>query len=165
MEETRIVRTVPLATDIETAVAWCRSADSRRCWPGAQETWWADNGLFYHVTMKLPGAEQAEMLVEEHLREVTRIAHDEIVFESQCEWRWPAGDVGTVSTSYRFTADPNTLEFVMCYRPPGTAVGARINRHRFDPAMGKVVVRYTSCLAAPTSVPALAQPGHAPTWK
>jgi hypothetical protein len=149
MEETTITRTVSLSTSIEAALAWCRSAESRLCWPGAQHTWGGGDVIFYEVSMKAPGAEQALMLVEEHLREVTRLHQDDVGFDGHCEWRWPTGDVGTVLTSYRFrTADSNTLEFGMSYRPPGTAVGALINRRRFDPAMEKVVDRYTSGLAA-----------------
>jgi hypothetical protein len=154
MDETTITPTVPLLTGVEAALAWCRSAESRLCWPGAQHTWGGGDAMFYEVTMKAPGAEAAEMLVEEHLREIRRLNEDEVAFDSHCEWRWPTGDIGTVLTSYRFkTADPNTLEFVMRYLPPGTAVGARINRRRFDPAMRKVVNRYTTDLTSRIHLP------------
>jgi hypothetical protein len=154
MDETTITRTVPLLTGVDAALAWCRSAESRLCWPGAQHTWGGGDAIFYEVTMKAPGAEAAEMLVEEHLRQIRRLNEDEVAFEGHCEWRWPTGDIGTVLTSYRFkTGDPNTLEFVMRYLPPGTAVGSRINRRRFDPAMRKVVNRYTTDLTSPIHLP------------
>jgi hypothetical protein len=154
MEETTITLTVPLLTGIEAALAWCRSAESRLCWPGAQRMWGGGDVMFYEVTMKAPGAEAAEMLVEEHLREIRRLNEGEVAFDSHCEWRWPTGDIGTVMTSYRFRAgETNTLEFVMRYLAPGTAVGARINRRRFDPAMRKVVDRYTIDLVSRTHLP------------
>jgi hypothetical protein len=160
MEETTITRTVPLLTRIEAALAWCRSAESRLCWPGARHTWGGGDVIFYEVTMKAPGADEAVMLVEEHLRQVRRLNEGEVAFDSHCEWRWPTGDIGTVFTSYRLrTADPNTLEFVMRYLPPGTAVGARINRRRFDPAMRKVVDRYTTDLISGIWLPVVGEDG------
>lgn len=160
MEETTITRTVPLLTRIEAALAWCRSAESRLCWPGARHTWGGGDVIFYEVTMKAPGADEAVMLVEEHLRQVRRLNEGEVAFDSHCEWRWPTGDIGTVFTSYRLrTADPNSLEFVMRYLPPGTAVGARINRRRFDPAMRKVVDRYTTDLISGIRLPVVGEDG------
>jgi hypothetical protein len=121
--------------------------------------WGGGDVMFYEVTMKAPGAEAAEMLVEEHLREIRRLNEDEVALDSHCEWRWPTGDIGTVMTSYRFRAgEPNTLEFVMRYLAPGTAVGARINRRRFDPAMRKVVDRYTIDLVSRTHQPVASDP-------
>jgi hypothetical protein len=147
--EVEVARTTRFTGALGRMVEWSRSPEARRCWPGVQETWGTADRIFYVVTMRAPGAAEARMLVEEHLRPIQAGDRGALWFESDQQWLWPRGEPASASTTYRFsgTGDAKQLEFHLRYLLPGRPGGRAINRARFGPAIERAVDRYLGCVA------------------
>jgi hypothetical protein len=144
---TDVVRSAQFATSPEEMIQWCRSTACRRLLRGSGTAWRADNDLFYHVALRSPGLEEAELHVEEHLRDVYRDGDGRLVFDSDHRWLWPNGLYASAVTTYAvLPGDPNKLEFTLRYLLPGSAVSTRLNHRRFLRTMERVCEFYVASI-------------------
>lgn len=155
--QAELERTVQFDSGIDSMVAWCRSAEARRNWPGVRDTWGTPDRLLYSVEMHAPGAADGELLVEEHLRPIR--SEDGVVwFDSDQWWLWPVGEPANAWASYRFwTADGvNHINFRLRYLTPGSPGARMLNRVRFGSAVQRAASLYFDGLMAhaPVGVPA-----------
>jgi hypothetical protein len=143
---TEVVRSAPFNTSPDAMIEWCRSPDSRRLLRGSGQAWRADNDLFYLLALQAPGLEDAELHVEEHLRDVEGLDVG-LSFESDHRWLWPNGLYASAVTRYAVTpGSPNTLELTLQYLLPGSAVNALLNQRRFQRTLERVCEHYVGAL-------------------
>ena len=134
---------------LDEFVAFCRSAEARRCWPGVTEVPFQGGGFFYTQTLKPPWTRKGGTLkIEEHQRNC-ELDPSGVSFESMAVWVWPSQDTGTSWLKYRFEDDGegSILHFTLHYvLPVGT--GRRLTRgSELTASMERTVQRYLDCLA------------------
>jgi|SRR5581483_6626793 len=128
-------------------VEWCRSAQSRRAWPGTGEVLEAEGHIFFGVSLRAPGAPDAELRVEERLGPVEGDGPD-WKFTSKQRWLWPTGETASGWAEYRLSdaGRRTSLQVRTRYLIPGHGVERAINRVRFTRAVEHAVERYVSGL-------------------
>lgn len=144
----RIELSVTVAQPVDELVAWCRSADSRRCFPGARNVRGDGTGLFFEVGIRAPGAAPATVTVDEYLKDHGKEPRG-LWFETSQVWTWPGRQCGTSWHRYRFTErlDSTTLDFTWRYILPGLAGAQVFNAMRFSRSIERAAEIYVSQLA------------------
>lgn len=139
---------VEVATPLEELVAWCRSAESRRCFPGARDIRGDGTGLFFEVAIRAPGAAPATVTVDEYLKGFGREPRG-FWFETSQVWTWPGRQCGTSWHKYRFTRRPRTttLDFTWRYILPGLAGAQVSNDMHFTRSIERAAEIYVEQLA------------------
>jgi hypothetical protein len=134
-------------------MAYCRSPESRECWPGVQDVHPQEGGIFYRIGVEAPGLNRAELLVEEHLR---ASFEDGAGFESALVFTWitrkmPAGLVASAWATYRFTEEESgtRLDFSLRYIMPRAALSLMTNRTRFVDSVRRAWEVYVGRLGQP----------------
>ena len=139
--------TLPLPFD--QAIAWCRSAQSRKCWPGVVRVVAerSDLVLSYVVDLAAPGAgaAAASVTIEEHLGPVEA---ERPRFETNQHWLWPSGAVASCFAVYEFTPTPGgtRCHFEFNYFMGGSLLRELFDDKRFRRSVAHASERYTQCL-------------------
>ncbi|MGH9000312.1 MAG: hypothetical protein ACRDY7_13090 [Acidimicrobiia bacterium] len=128
-------------------VAFCQSAEARRCWPGVTKVESQEGGYVYSINVDAPGWPSGELVVEEHIRPPEK-QDDAVSLEAGLLWSWPSGQSSSSWMSYRFVEelDRTRVHYSLRYVVPGGALGRLINRGRFVRTMERGVRRYLACL-------------------
>jgi hypothetical protein len=139
---------VTVAAPLPDVVTWCRSPQSRRCFPGARNIRADGTGLFFEVVIRAPGAAPAVVTVDEYLKDQGREPGG-LWFESSQVWTWPDRQAGTSWHRYGFrTGSKGTqLEFTWRYLLPGLAAAQVANAMRFDRSIERAAEIYVERLA------------------
>lgn len=159
---TTIDRDTRVARPLDEVVDWCRSAQSRLCFPGARSISADGTGVFFEVYIRAPGAAPATVTVDEYLKDHGRFRGG-LWFETSQVWTWPNREVGTVWHRYTFAEHgrhATHLAFRWRYILPGLAGGQVANALRFGRSIEKAAEIYVNQLGrrlealAASSVPA-----------
>lgn len=146
-----IVVTRTFTSDLDDMVAYARSLDSRRNWPGAVLEFEQAGKLSYNVGMRLKSATMTDIAIEETLSDVERLDTGDVVFSTENRGLWPDG-VMTCLAEYRFLpgreGEPNTLRYSYTYPPPSSKLVKSKQLPGFNAAMERVCTRFVEGLLA-----------------
>ena len=144
----RVELSVDVAAPLEDLVDWCRSADARRCFPGARNVKGDSAALSFEVAIRAPGAAPATVTVDEYLKDFRREPGG-LWFETSQVWTWPGRQCGTSWHKYRFLPGrrATTLEFTWRYILPGLAGAQVSNAMHFARSIEKAAEIYIGQLA------------------
>ena len=136
MPEREIVREFEVELPLADCERWCRSAESRMCFPGTTDVASEGSGLIlmYTVQLSAPGTSRPAVLsVEEHLTNPDR-EEDGVAFTSTQVWHWPSGAVASAWATYQFSpaGERRTrVRLTQRYRMPGAALQEVLDERRF----------------------------------
>jgi hypothetical protein len=133
---------------LKECVDWCRSPQSRKCFPGTQDVVDKFGTFFYNVDMRAPGASESVVTVEEHLREPEGDEH-QASFESGLLWTWSTMEFVSAWAEYRFTQaeDGTQIDYHQRYMVPGRAIGVVVNHGRLARSVETAAQKYLEELA------------------
>ena len=133
--------------DIQEMVAFCRSLQSRDCWPGAVPGMSAGTRIIYGVAMRLQAATMTDIEIDEHVNEPEELDDGSLRVRTTQRVTWPDGHEDAM-TEYLFVpGTPNTLQFTYGYGTPGKKLVKPKERPKFHSAMERVAKRYVTNLA------------------
>jgi hypothetical protein len=147
-----MLQTIALGTTVavpmDELVTWCRSAEARRCFPGARNIRGDGGGLHFEVGIRAPGAAPAVVMVDEYLKDHGRTS-DGLWFETSQVWTWPSRQAATAWHRYRFIdhGGRTGLDFTWRYILPGLAGAQVANGMRFDRSIERAAEIYVERLA------------------
>jgi len=133
---------------LEECVAWCRSPESRKCFPGAQGVIDKFGTFFYDIEVRFPGMDERRVTVEEHLR-VPEASQHQISFECGLIWTWSSKEFVPAWAEYRFTPleQGTQIDYHQRYMVPGRALSVIVNPARQGYSVKKAVTMYVEELA------------------
>lgn len=149
--------TVESSLPLADLVAFCQSAESRKCWPGTSNVVPQAGGFLFRMDLHVPGVPSGELVVEEHYRPAEQSGAG-ISFESAQLWYWPTGDPSSAWMTYRFTphGGETQVELTLRYLLPGSPLGRLINRTRFARTMEDNARQYLASVVAQAMSPSSA---------
>ncbi|MGQ0625367.1 MAG: hypothetical protein ACT4PP_12060 [Sporichthyaceae bacterium] len=166
-----VVVTRAFEGDVGALVAFCRTLDSRKYFPGANLEGGTPGKLHFNVGMRLKAATMTDLFINETLGDVETLDDGVIQFDTSSWANWPDGQSGAAS-EYMFTpgsgATPHTLRLTYNYTAPGKTLVKVKALPAFHDAMEKVIVRFVEGMivgsgATLAAAPPAAAPAAAPS--
>lgn len=149
MDSVSVERT--FTATLDEFVAFTRTLNSRKCWPGSVLEYEEPHTLHYGVGMRLSAAMMTDISVVDSLGEVERLEEGEIRYSTTQKVLWPDGHADAI-TEYVFipgrNGTENTVRFTYSYPPPSTKLVKTKALPAFHDAMEKVAGRYLKSLVA-----------------
>lgn len=148
MDSVSVERT--FSGELDDFVAFTRTLNSRKCWPGSVLEYEEPAILHYGVGMRLKAASMTDISVVDRLGEVERLEEGEVRYSTTQRVLWPEGYADAI-TEYVFIPGENgenTVRFTYTYAAPSTKLVKTKALPAFHDAMEKVAGRYLKSLVA-----------------
>ena len=139
-----VVSSATFSGSTEAFIGFCRSLDSRQCWPGAALSMATPDALYYMVSMRLKSATMTDIDIEERIGPLEQTPQG-VRFGTTQRCTWPDG-VALGETEYLF--EGNSLTFTYRYEPPTTKLVKTKDLPKFHDGMEHVATRYLAGLTS-----------------
>ena len=145
---TRITLGVSAGVRRDDLIRWCRTPESRLCFPGARNARGDGQGLHFEVSLRAPGAAPALVTVDEYLKDQGR-GGGALWFQTSQVWMWPNRQAGTSWHKYTFRENgaQTDLDFEWRFMLPGLAGAQVANAMRLDRSIERAAEIYLERLA------------------